>query len=167
MQLLQSPRISHRYQQQRRAANRGRVMSSTRAPSYDVISRSRDGDRQLLSDDDLRAADGSGAVTSNSFMTHSHHDREQATTQRLTATIQRRCAWHMHIQYTPWSTAIHQHVPYTRLTFGTLRLLIIIIITTINRFVQRHKVATSEALGPGSVLVSRGRKESLGKEECL
>jgi len=25
----------------------------------------------------------------------------------------------------------------------------------------------SEALGPGSVLVSRGRRESLGEEECL
>jgi len=37
----------------------------------------------------------------------------------------------------------------------------------INRFVQRHKVVTSEALGPDSMLVSRGRRESLGKEECL
>ena len=33
--------------------------------------------------------------------------------------------------------------------------------------VQCHKVITSEALGPGSVLVSRGRRESLEKEECL
>jgi len=36
---------------------------------------------------------------------------------------------------------------------------------TIKRF--HHKVATSEALGPGSMLVNRGRRESLGKEECL
>jgi len=43
----------------------------------------------------------------------------------------------------------------------------LIIIIIINRFVQRHKVVTSEALGPGSVLVSRERRESLGKEECL
>jgi len=28
-------------------------------------------------------------------------------------------------------------------------------------------VVTSEALGPGSVLVSRERRESLGEEECL
>jgi len=32
---------------------------------------------------------------------------------------------------------------------------------------QRHNVVTSEALGPRSVLVSRGRGESLGKEECV
>jgi len=33
---------------------------------------------------------------------------------------------------------------------------------------QRHQAVTSEALmGPGSVLVSRGRRESLEKEECL
>jgi len=44
---------------------------------------------------------------------------------------------------------------------------IIIIIIIINRFVQCHKVITSEALGPGSVLVSRERRESLGEEECL
>ena len=31
----------------------------------------------------------------------------------------------------------------------------------------RHKVVTSEALGPGSVLVSRERIESLREEECL
>jgi len=31
----------------------------------------------------------------------------------------------------------------------------------------RHKVVTSEALGPGSVLVSRERRESLREEECL
>jgi len=40
-----------------------------------------------------------------------------------------------------------------------------IIIIIINRFILHHKVATSEALGPDSVLVSRGRRESLGKEE--
>jgi len=44
-------------------------------------------------------------------------------------------------------------------------LLLIIIIIIINRFVKRHEVVTSEALGPGSVLVSRGRRGSLG--ECL
>jgi len=38
-------------------------------------------------------------------------------------------------------------------------------IIIINRFILHHKVATSEALGPDSVLVSRGRRESLGKEE--
>ena len=43
----------------------------------------------------------------------------------------------------------------------------IINIIIINRFVSRHKVVTSEALGPGSVLVSRERRESLGEEECL
>jgi len=32
---------------------------------------------------------------------------------------------------------------------------------------MRRKVVTSEALGPGSVLVSRERKESLREEECL
>jgi len=37
----------------------------------------------------------------------------------------------------------------------------------INRFVQRHKVVTSEALGAGSVLVSGERRESLGEEESL
>jgi len=41
--------------------------------------------------------------------------------------------------------------------------IIIIIIIIINRFVQHHKVLTSEALGPVSVLVSRGRRESLRK----
>ena len=30
-----------------------------------------------------------------------------------------------------------------------------------------YKVVTSEALEPGSVLVSRGRRESLREEECL
>jgi len=44
---------------------------------------------------------------------------------------------------------------------------IIIIIIIINRFVWRHKVVTSDALGPGCMLVSRERRESLGKEECL
>ena len=39
--------------------------------------------------------------------------------------------------------------------------------TVVNRFVQRHKVVTSEALGRGSVLVSRERRESLREEECL
>jgi len=43
----------------------------------------------------------------------------------------------------------------------------LIIIIIINRFVWRHKVVTSDALGPGCVLVSRERRESLGKEECL
>ena len=42
-----------------------------------------------------------------------------------------------------------------------------IIIIIINRFVQCHKVVTSDALGPGSVLVSRERRESLREEECL
>jgi len=37
----------------------------------------------------------------------------------------------------------------------------------INIICMRHYVATSEALGPGSVLVSRGNRESLGEEECL
>ena len=32
---------------------------------------------------------------------------------------------------------------------------------------QIRKVVTSEALGPGSVLVSRERRESLREEECL
>jgi len=40
-------------------------------------------------------------------------------------------------------------------------------IIIINRFVWRHKVVTSDALGPGCMLVSRERRESLGKEECL
>jgi len=43
----------------------------------------------------------------------------------------------------------------------------IIIRRRINRFVWRHKVRTLEALRPGSVLLSRGRTESLGEEECL
>jgi len=38
-------------------------------------------------------------------------------------------------------------------------------IIIINRFVLRHEVVNSEALGPGSMLVSRGIRESLGKEE--
>jgi len=42
-----------------------------------------------------------------------------------------------------------------------------IIIIIINRFVWHHEVITSEALGPGSVLVSRERTESLGEEECV
>jgi len=40
-------------------------------------------------------------------------------------------------------------------------------IIIINRFVLHHKAITSEALGTGSMLVSRGRSDSLGKEECL
>jgi len=44
---------------------------------------------------------------------------------------------------------------------------VVIIIIIINRFVYRQKVVTLEVLGPGSVLVSRGRRESPGKEECL
>ena len=43
----------------------------------------------------------------------------------------------------------------------------IIIRRRINRFVWHHKVGTLEALRPGNVLVSRGRTESLGEEECL
>ena len=39
-------------------------------------------------------------------------------------------------------------------------MLVGITIIIIDRFVQRNKVVTSEALGPGSVLVSRGRRES-------
>jgi len=35
-----------------------------------------------------------------------------------------------------------------------------VIIIVINRLVQRHKVVTSEVLGPGTALVSRGRRES-------
>jgi len=46
-----------------------------------------------------------------------------------------------------------------------LSIIIIIIIIIINKFVQRHKVVTSEALGPGSVI--RERRKSLGKEKCL
>jgi len=48
-----------------------------------------------------------------------------------------------------------------------LIIIIIIIIIIINRFVLRHKVVTSESLRPGSVLVSRERRESLREEECL
>ena len=40
-------------------------------------------------------------------------------------------------------------------------------VVIINRFVYCQKVVTLEVLGPGSVLVSRGRRESPGKEECL
>jgi len=36
-----------------------------------------------------------------------------------------------------------------------------------NTFAQCHKVVTSEALGPGSTLVSRGRRESLGKKNVF
>jgi len=48
-----------------------------------------------------------------------------------------------------------------------LKALIILIIIIINRFIQRHKVITVEMQVPGSMLVSRGRRESPGKEECL
>jgi len=48
-----------------------------------------------------------------------------------------------------------------------ITVIVIPIIIIIIRFVQCHKVITSEALGLGSVLVSRGRRETLGKEECL
>jgi len=41
------------------------------------------------------------------------------------------------------------------------------IIIIINAFVQCHKVVTSEALGPGSVLLRRGKRQSPGEEECL
>jgi len=44
---------------------------------------------------------------------------------------------------------------------------LIIIIIIINIFVWRHKVVTSEALGPGSVLLRSGKRESSGEEECL
>jgi len=51
---------------------------------------------------------------------------------------------------------------------NTLRASInIVIIIIINVFVWRHKVITSEALGPGSVLLSRGKRERPGEEECL
>jgi len=42
--------------------------------------------------------------------------------------------------------------------------MIVIVIIIINIFVLHREVVTSEALGPGSVSVSRGRRESLGKE---
>ena len=46
--------------------------------------------------------------------------------------------------------------------------IIIIIIIIIKIFVQRHRVVTSEALGPGSVLViSRSMRESLREEVSL
>ena len=44
---------------------------------------------------------------------------------------------------------------------------VIIINIIINIFVERHKVVTSEALGPGSVLLNRGKRDSPGEEECL
>jgi len=37
----------------------------------------------------------------------------------------------------------------------------------INVFVYRHKVVTSEALGPGRVIPRKGMRESPGEEECL
>jgi len=42
----------------------------------------------------------------------------------------------------------------------------IIIIIIINIFLWCHKVVTSEALGPGSVILRRGKRESSGEEEC-
>ena len=39
-------------------------------------------------------------------------------------------------------------------------------LTRLNTDVKRHKVVTSEALRPGSVLARRERRESLRKEEC-
>jgi len=36
-----------------------------------------------------------------------------------------------------------------------------------NVFVQRRKVVTLEALGPGGVLLRRGKRESPGEEECF
>ena len=56
---------------------------------------------------------------------------------------------------------------YLFLLLLLLLLIIIIIIIIINRFVLRHKVVTSESLGPGSVLVSRERREDLREEEYL
>jgi len=44
---------------------------------------------------------------------------------------------------------------------------LIIIMIIINVFVQRRKVIVSEALWPGSVLLSSGRRESPGEEEYL
>jgi len=44
----------------------------------------------------------------------------------------------------------------------------IIVIITINKRAKRYKVVTSEALmGPGSVLVSRKKRESLGKRNVF
>ena len=37
----------------------------------------------------------------------------------------------------------------------------------LNIFVQGHNVVTLEALGPGSVLQRKGKRESPGEEECL
>ena len=54
-----------------------------------------------------------------------------------------------------------------RISRSILGVMPIIIIIIINRFVQCHKVVTSDALGPGSVLVNRERRESLREEECL
>jgi len=55
------------------------------------------------------------------------------------------------------STALSRNAGSTMLTAELTRL---------NTDVKRHKVVTSEALGPGSVLVRRERRESLRKEEC-
>jgi len=43
----------------------------------------------------------------------------------------------------------------------------IIIVIVINVSVLPHKVITSEALGPGSVLLRKGKPESPGENECL
>jgi len=53
----------------------------------------------------------------------------------------------------------------THLTTTLTPLLLIVII--IKAFIWRHKVVTSEALGPGSVLLRSGKRESPGEEECL
>jgi len=41
------------------------------------------------------------------------------------------------------------------------------IIINVSLLVHRLKVVTSEALGPGSVLLIKGKRESPGEEECL
>jgi len=42
-----------------------------------------------------------------------------------------------------------------------------IIIINVSLLVHRLKVVTSEALGPGSVLLIQGKRESPGEEDCL
>jgi len=44
---------------------------------------------------------------------------------------------------------------------------LLLIVIIIKAFIWRHKVGTSEALGPGSVLLRSGKRESSGEEECL
>jgi len=46
-------------------------------------------------------------------------------------------------------------------------LFLIVIILVINVLVWRHEVVASEALGPGSVLLRRWKRESPGEEEFL